>query len=258
MSKTEALLDRMEAELSLFGGFMHLPKTGGNSVFHIIIKHFPALRVCPSPRLGVWSHRIDDPRSYDFYSGHFTYELFEHLGKDAIKLVVLRHPVARMVSLYDFWRGFRDLEIAEITREIPDNGPLFASTVGFDEFISSPTPFVRTHVENGLSRQLLGRDYDRLASKPEAMIEEAYRRLMTFNWIGITEHFVDSIRRLAKLLRFDLIYEIPRMNSSYLASERRRPIERTVPTEQGIALVEFCNFADIELYNRIRNTFLMS
>jgi hypothetical protein len=229
-------------------GFMHVPKTGGNSVFHVITTNLPSLTICPSPRLGVWNYISDTPH-YDLYAGHFDYDFFNHIGRNPVKLTMVRDPVARIISLYDFWRGFQTEDICEITKEIPDNGPRFASSVGFDAFVNEPTPFVRTHVENGMTRQLLGALYDELLCNPAEMINEAYQRLVTFDWIGITEDFNRSVQRLADLLGFQLASEIPRLNDSY-AGTGRRNITPTNPTGATVALIERRNSADVEIYQR--------
>jgi hypothetical protein len=231
---------------------MHIPKTGGNSVFKIIADHVPSLRICPSPRLGVWNYRYYDVHGYDIYSGHFDHEFLDQIGAGALRLTMVRHPVARIVSMYDYWRGFSADEISAISAEIPDNGPLFASSVRFDAFVAAPTQFVKGQVENGMTRQLLGKTYKELLSNPNEMINEAYRRLSTFDWVGITEQLDQSIASLADLLEFNPEVGIPRLNDSYA---RGNSITRTRPTEQEIALVEHANFADIALYVRVANSF---
>jgi hypothetical protein len=236
--------------VSLIAGFMHLPKTGGNSVYQVITRHVPSLRICPSPRLGVWDHQLDHPQNYDFYAGHFDYDFFDVIGRGALKLTMVRHPVARMVSLYDYWRGFAAEQISDISKEVPDNGPLFASSVDFETFVGCPTPFVRTHTENGLTRQLLGRSYNELKPKPGEMIDKAHRLLSTFSWVGVTENFEKSIRPLSDLLGFKMSGEIPEMNSSYHGLGRRQ-ITRTRPTDRAISIIEHFNRADLALYNRV-------
>jgi hypothetical protein len=236
--------------VSLLAGFMHLPKTGGNSLHHVITSHLPSLRVCPSPRLGVWDYQPVCSQSYDFYSGHFDFDLFGMIGAGALRLTMIRHPVARAVSLYDYWRGFTAEETAAVTAEIPDNGPRFASSVDFGTFVSSPTPFVRTHTENGLTRQLLGSLYNELKSNLDWMIDEAQGRLSTFDWIGVTEYFNDSVRSLADLLEFKLNGEIPKLNNSYVRPSGKK-IVPTRPTEREISIVEYFNSADMALYHRV-------
>jgi Sulfotransferase family len=233
-------------------GFMHLPKTGGISVRGVITSHLPSLRIAPSPKLGIWELTPDHIGRYDLYSGHFEYRFFDKIGNQVLKLTMLRHPLRRMVSLYDYWRGFTDGAISAITEEIPDNGPLFASSVDFYEFIRNPTPFVRTHVENGLTRQLLGKSYNASPSNYSAMVHEAKRRLCTFDWIGITERFDASIQELAKRVGFTLSFDIPRINSSYIVPPDglRRVVAPTRPTKTSIDLVRETNSIDIELYDR--------
>jgi hypothetical protein len=234
-------------------GFMSIPKTAGNSICKFITDHLPPLRICPSPRLGVWDYRYHDVPGYDLYFGHFDHDFFDQIGAGALRLTMLRHPVSRMVSLYDFWRGFSSDEISAISAEIPDNGPLFASSVRLDAFVAAPTQFVKGYVENGMTRQLLGKSYKELLSSPSEMIDEAYRRLSAFDWVGITEHLDQSIASLADLLEFSPEVGIPKLNDSYAG--RRISITRTRPTEQEIALVEHANFADIALYDRVANSF---
>ena len=232
--------------------FMHVPKTGGNTLAWTLTTLLPSLRIAPSPALGVWTHRGAEIGGYDLYAGHFDYDFVEEVGA-GFRMTTLRHPVARMVSLYDFWRGFRDEEIEAITRQVPDNGPRFASAVGFDEFLRHPTPFVRGHVENGMTRQLLGRAYDALSSDRPATISVASRRLGSFDWIGVTERFGDSLAKLSGLVGVDIPTDTPRLNSSYddaAGAASRRAIARTVPTRSDIDLILRTSAADMALYER--------
>ncbi len=229
---------------------MHVPKTAGNSVVWVLTTGLPGLTIAPSPAFGVWTHRAERIGGYDLYSGHFDFDFLEAVAP-AFRLTVLRHPVARMVSLYDYWRGFGDEHIAAISRSVPDNGPRFAASVGFADFIRSPTPFVRSHVENGLTRQLLGRRYDALAADGGAMIALASRRLASFDWIGVTERFDASLQALAELLDLDIPVPMPRLNGSYAASPQgpaRRPIRPTQPGRAETKLILEKNFGDLALY----------
>src|SRR5687767_14911141 len=81
--------------------FLHVPKTGGVTLAHLLGRRFPPETVCPAalPRelIALPRESLD---SYRLFHGHFGYKLGALVRRPLIVLTLLREPVARVVSLY--------------------------------------------------------------------------------------------------------------------------------------------------------------
>lgn len=82
--------------------FLHLPKTAGSALRELFAKQYGGHRVTlplPTQRLDEALIRYAD---YDVISGHFHPEHGTHLPADRLALTVLRDPIERFLSYYNF------------------------------------------------------------------------------------------------------------------------------------------------------------
>jgi Sulfotransferase family len=230
--------------------FMHVPKCAGWSVFSLIRELFEEHEICPLPLDGTWRARASEVPGYQLYCGHFSMDFIHELGRGT-RLITLRDPVRRVVSLYDYWRSYRWEYITSALSHYPENGPATAKSCDFTGFLESKWGH---DIYNFVGRQLLGRSCEVLLADEEAAIDRALAALQDFTWIGITEHFDASIAALADALGLPAIRSSPRLNQTYhresdLATTFE-PVTKTILTEAQRRRILEGNRIDCAIYRR--------
>jgi len=176
--------------------FLHIPKTAG-TVFKTMLSKERS--TCPYyyPR-GYYDNREEISNSnYEIYAGHMPYSAIKFLDKEFNIITFLRHPIDR---IYSQWKEIQRYK--------------YLPRATFDEFIYHPE--YKNLTKNYMSKYLvLNPDwkYNRKKKKWEHhnvfeklpigmsdtdLIFEAFRILDTFSFVGITEHFGESIDRINK------------------------------------------------------------
>lgn len=124
--------------------FLHLPKSGGTTLRHVLERQFPpgrSLAAYPTPESHAETREgrrtvppalrglTPEARSrFDLVSGHFSYGLHEHFAGPCRYLTFLRDPVERVISLYYHARSHpdhvmhpliheQDMSLADLLRE---------------------------------------------------------------------------------------------------------------------------------------------
>ncbi len=231
--------------------FLHVPKSAGTSVLTILRSSFAENEICPQPPDGAWTVQwATSVGGYQLYSGHFDAGFLEAIGTEGTKLTMLRHPVARIISIYDFWRSYR---WEHIRATLPDeNGPAIAKQSNLSEFLATTSNFVRPNIYNATARQLLGAQrFEALWPDEDELIAEATRALATYTWVGVTESFDQSIAALCDLLERAAPTSLPVENPTYVKSASNpslEPVEKTEPTERERRSILEGNRIDMALY----------
>ena len=231
--------------------FMAVEKCAGNSIVAILRSGIEAHEMCPPPLDGTWAWQPDDVRGYRLYCGHFTTDFIKGMGPGGVTLTMLRHPLGRAVSLYDFWRSYRWDFIR--TSLPPINGPAVAKSLTLSEFVDTSTISLDS-IYNTAASQLLGRRFRELMKDEDAAIAEAIKALREFDWVGITELFEPSVAMLCELLDLPVPTSIPRDNSTYDTSDdpTREPVEKTVPSDDDRRRILENNRVDLAIYQEAR------
>jgi hypothetical protein len=199
--------------------FLHIPKTGGNSVFRILHDHYGKERVY---RSGEYPPRV--PRNTCVVAGHFVYGVHEFINEPCEYIAMLREPVDRIISYYamsvraglkdwsgryaQFWEGGKAMSFIDFAlNKINMPGSL----------------------DNGTVRQLAGAEwyYD-----PRPVTEETYRialaNLKTCR-IGLTERFEESMARFARHYGWQyetIVHANESFNRPTITIGERRKVER--------------------------------
>jgi Sulfotransferase family len=228
--------------------FMHVPKCAGKSIHVLLSQKVSARDICPQPPHGVWTWRADEVRGYALYSGHFFYDFIREIDPNGTKLTILRHPLSRVVSTYDFWRSYHWEYIRESLPEV--NGPAVAKAGTFGDFLESGSDFVQTYIYNTAARQLLGSKFATIWPDDEALIAQSREVLRGFDWVGVTEAFEPSMRSLSQLLGLRPPRTQPREGLTYDAQTdpNRELVEKTQPTEAERRRILEGNRVDLALY----------
>jgi hypothetical protein len=235
--------------------FMHVERCSGTSVSSLFQAALEPGETCPQPPFGTWTWRAHDVPGFKLYTGHLSFDFIEQMGTTGTKLIMLRHPLTRIVSLYDYWRSHRWEHIRSALPPHPDNGPLVAKSGDLDAFLTTESAFVQHRIYNAAARRLLGSQFDALAGNEQAAIAASIARLRTFDWVGINESFEQSVRLAGAMFDLPLGPALPRENSSYgVGSDHptREPTARTVPTESQSERILEGNRIDIAIYEQGR------
>lgn len=226
--------------------FVHIDKAAGLSVIAILRTWFEPSQICAHAPNDAWLP--GELPGYQLYAGHFTYDFYGDRG--GTKLIMLRHPVARVVSLYDFYRSHRPEYLAEQHPPLP--GPAIARSGDLMHFLQTNNPDVIEPSSNTAAHRLLGRRFYELLPDEDAVLAESIRELRDFAWIGITEQFKPSIQLMCDTFGWAAPAAVPKENSTYENASNNsnlEPVERTVPTEEARELILQRNRIDVELYN---------
>lgn len=166
--------------------FLHNPKAGGTSITSFLKSLFPPGEVAPTLESSPGARSPEGwvpHRSRRFVAGHFGHEVREAHFPGHGLISNFRHPVARIHSLYQFWRHVPDSQLANLPAV---SGPGFARTMSFGEFIRSEDPFLSLYLENFHARQLLKSGW--LWWKCDgADLEAAKGRVESMDWFYVCE-----------------------------------------------------------------------
>lgn len=230
--------------------FMHIPKTGGISLTSFLQRSFAPCLICPQPLDGrAWDYSAEEVARYRLFAGHFDADFIDLIDPNGFKLTILRNPLSRVTSTYDFWRSI-SLEWADRhLSEAPLNAPRFARTHTFGTFLRTENPFVREAIDNLMVRQLLGRRFTEFAAHPAKAAQAAFSRLQTFDWFSTTETLSTALPALAAQMKAAPPDEL-HLHRTYMP-QPHEPRVTITPSVPSLADERYCaqmNQADVLLY----------
>ncbi|GAM25741.1 hypothetical protein SAMD00019534_089160 [Acytostelium subglobosum LB1] len=212
--------------------FLHVPKTGGNSVLHLFRLTFAKKAVQQ------WVHPGHNEkhliRGAKAVVGHFNYGLHTYLDQPdrdtANYMTMLRDPVERVISHYYYHR-----------EKIQDEGHALAMKLKFEEWLEQSPRGAneQTRVLSGMSTE---------AEKNVSM--ESFRmalyHLRKMKFVGITEKFKESIVMMKYYCGLGAMKEVKINN--------RKKKQPDVPADV-IELIKKKNWMDIYLYEEALKMF---
>jgi hypothetical protein len=153
--------------------FFHIPKAGGISVQRAMQRSLPAATLSPIFVNNVDQHRklagnYAPYRGYDIYSGHYGREVYEGVRQNHLCITNFRHPVDRLISLYNYFRYMVPVDSTDLgdgaRRPIE-----LARSATFEEFVLSTDPMTEIYVCNAHYRLLSKNMWslDEVSSVPE-------------------------------------------------------------------------------------------
>lgn len=161
--------------------FIHIPKCAGSSINYHFKKNFGSARsgrtqMVNSIRIARTGERPTDEalKSARFVAGHCGWDDVQQLSDTHFCFTVLRDPVERTLSFYDFCRN-----------EVAEQDALFfpikaTKQLSFEAFCRSDDPSIRMFVDNVQARTLANsytRLYDAQPQDWEALAEQHLRAL---------------------------------------------------------------------------------
>lgn len=217
--------------------FLHIPKTAGLTLRSILDQHFALQEICPADN---WrSLRALPPGQlsrYRLVRGHFPFGVGEHLPRRPVYATLLRDPVERVLSQYDYVR--RDTS----------NGPLheMVRAMTLEEYLDDE--FLREETIHDIQTRYLAPatvmpdDIDVVAPVRHTGVVRAKTNLQQCAFVGLTERMHDSVRLLAYTFGWRRRRTFQTQNVALA-----RPQRADVPA-RVIDKILSCNTADQELY----------
>jgi hypothetical protein len=182
--------------------FLHIPKTGGVTLRRTLKWKYSRMlseETLTKPRQALARVSLDERANAQVVAGHLHYGVHEYIPRECDYVTILREPVARVVSSYNYILGH----------------PKHAL---HDELVHSNEPletFLRIDpsVENHQTRMISGRGGAELTTRspeplgPEALAE-AKQNLERFLVVGVTERFDETFILLRRRLGWRLPYYV--------------------------------------------------
>jgi hypothetical protein len=140
--------------------FFHNQKAGGTAVASALRTLFLPSRCCPLIVNDMIGHaslggNYEKFRGYDYYGGHYGYDIYSALRRDHLPITNFRDPISRLVSHYNYFRYAVQLPFAALRSE-RYYAVRFAKTATFVDFALSDDPRVSVYTKNQHFRQLTG------------------------------------------------------------------------------------------------------
>lgn len=211
--------------------FLHLPKSGGTTLRHVLERQFPpgrSLQAYPTPeshaatRAGrlvlppALAELTPEERSrFGLVSGHFSYGIHEAFARPCRYLTFVRRPVDRVVSLYHHARLHVDHVMHPL---IHDEGMSLAQLL---ESRRNALEYEDAQVRALAGYHLEEEFRSAVEADPEAVLERAIRHLEShFDVVGIMEAYDTSLLLAAERYGWtDVAYQVRNVT----APPRRRP-----------------------------------
>lgn len=176
--------------------FLHNPKAGGTSLRNMLLEVIGDGSVAPVFCNASNEHRLTRSSvarfaGYDYYAGHYGFDVYEELATDHRLVTNFRNPVTRIYSLYRYWKHNVSYDHL-VTLQGPDAEVVrLAHRHTFSEFIRADENDLRLYIENFHFRQLLetGWDWPTLLEDHIALVKS---RIRAMPWFYVTERPTQS------------------------------------------------------------------
>jgi hypothetical protein len=238
--------------------FLHIPKTAGTSLIHLLTQRFPPEQVCPAQ---IWSLLLEIPREqlgrYRLFLGHLYHYLLDYLDRPAITFTFLRDPLERALSHYEhilrhpghyFHEKAKQQGSLCTFLDDPETLPMIANFQTRALALDLDPVASRAGLDPAQLRALvLEKQLESVVPPVEAneeLLRVALERLRGMAFVGIVEDFDSSVRRLFATLGWRLPRTIPTLNVS------SKKINRTTLLGRERQLLHQHLQLDYELYAR--------
>jgi hypothetical protein len=233
--------------------FIRIPKTGSTTLSYLLASKFDAHEICPFLPGDISHISPDELAKYRLFRDHFDYDICNFLPKPPVYITMLRHPLARAVSFYEFCKGGQNHTSFDIYLQT-------AAQSDIKTFICSSDPTVRIRTSNLQTRQLalgLGSRHRNPfePSELESQFSEmellalAKEHLDHFKFVGLTERFQDSVLLLCYIFGWYPIVEYQNLRVSP-HKRQRNPLDQAT-----IEAILEANQLDLELYEYAQRIF---
>jgi hypothetical protein len=225
--------------------FLHIPKTAGTTLHDILDRQYPPEEVHSfgaDAHASVAQYKSLDEESRNkirLLRGHMAFGLHEYMPNVAGYFTILRDPVSRVISYYNF------------IRRTPDHY-LYDQVIGNDlslhALLESGLPLMMNDAQVRLISGVWGEPA--FAEVSPAMLDSAKKNLAdAFIVVGLTEQFDKTLCLLKEKLNWQQDITYQRLNVS-----RQGMTEKQLP-KATVELIKHVNRQDIALYAYAQDLF---
>ncbi len=221
--------------------FSHIPKTAGMTFRTIVEDQFRDEETCPATlNAQVKSIPAEEFAKYRLFRGHLAYtNLLELLPPDKrmINVTVLREPIARVISHYEYIRRMPGDPFYEAVKDMT-----------LEEFAHKlPAGSLKKNLQTYYLAKLI--QFDLSKTSPDEIFELAKQSLDQCAFVGLVERFQDSLYLLSYIFGWNPIINTRREN----AAKSKSPLDE-IPATTLEVLKENSAY-DIELYQYAKDIF---
>lgn len=243
--------------------FLHIPKSGGTTLHRILGEWFGVENLHPERHNGLYNYSAADLASKQVFSGHYDYYSTHLIPGPRKKISFLRNPIERLISLYNFHRAHKPEFVKRNNLKLAS----WANEFLIDEYFANPEIRAHPAINNTMARyfsdepQILFRwegkprgtqsDIDKLSA-------QALRNIETFDFVGLLEHYEESIVRLSSVLGRQVPSPIAREQVLDVLMDRNpgmRRIDVQRPSDRTLASLEELVAYDRLIYTRAEMLF---
>ena len=177
--------------------FDHLPKCGGTSFKEYLRGNYPERKIFtingldPITSIAHFQSLSQIERySYDLIQGHLANQLFGYINPTCLKVTIIRDPIERIISYYNFARSneqhYLFTKIKELDLDLVD-------------FVKSG---LTSEVQNWYTCHFSGLSMVEVNTNPEASVQKALAGLKQYDIVGLLDDlplFLNKLRERARL-----------------------------------------------------------
>jgi hypothetical protein len=190
--------------------FMHIPKTGGMSMFASMAEHY-GMQIADLYNMSAYYNEtaqletiLKDTEKH-IYAGHFPFGLHEWLARPSCYMAVLRKPLERIISLYHYSVQYREQvrqarkqtgqSIQEIfdKRITPDFYKDFLPWIKGDQTLTGFLRCRSPELENGMVRRFSGVGLTPYPCPKDSLDKAKQNIEKYFSVVGLQERFGDTV-----------------------------------------------------------------
>ncbi len=215
--------------------FDHLPKTGGSAFKTVLEQIFGVENVSPavSGRPERWAK--ERYAGYRVIHGHFHSPVpMRGMLDERVRMTILRHPIDRIVSEYFYYRN-------DVERVTWNKLAILAKDHDLGSYVNTLVKAGDSAVSNRYCRHF-ATQISRQWLSDSKLLSFAKQSLARYDFVGIQEHFVDSVDVFCCLFHLPPVTDIPLVN---VTSSRAAVSEIIAEARETLRRV---NGPDIELY----------
>ncbi|MBW4660728.1 MAG: sulfotransferase family protein [Drouetiella hepatica Uher 2000/2452] len=221
--------------------FSHIPKTAGMTFRTIVEDQFRDEETCPATlNAQIKPIPSEEFAKYRLFRGHLAYTNLPELlppGKRMINVTVLREPIARVISHYEYIRRMPGDPFYEAVKDMT-----------LEEFAHKlPAGSLKKNLQTYYLAKLI--KFDLSQTPPDEIFELAKQSLDQCAFVGLVERFQDSLYLLSYIFGWNPIINTRREN----AAKSKSPLDE-IPATTLEVLKENSAY-DIELYQYAKDIF---
>jgi hypothetical protein len=225
--------------------FLHIPKTAGTTLLSILDRQYPKQAIHSfggDAHVSVAEFKALDDESraqIRLLRGHMAYGLHEYLPGSVVYFTVLRDPVARVISYYNYIRRTPPHYLYDVVTQ---------QNMSLPDLLESKLPLMMNDGQVRLISGVWGEPA--FGGVTEEMLEKAQKNLArSFIVVGLTERFDQTLCLLKENLNWQQDITYQRLNVS-----RQGLAGRGLPAA-AVDLIQRVNRQDIALYAYARELF---